>query len=176
MGMVDAGTSPRAADPGEPVPQAVLTRCHVDVDRVLREAGRAGAAHRRVRALLAGLSTACVEVLPARLREGAADAASRRGVDRSRRLLEAARAFVPERCLAPPDMMAGTVESRCPPPEGLHFVRPLPRTLDMGSYVYALAVRDQLLARGVYGARAERWVSEFLLRSALDGEALGGAR
>jgi hypothetical protein len=173
MWMADAGTPPRAGNTGGSAPEAVLARCHADIDRVIREAVRAGAAHRRTRALLSGLSTACLEVLSSELRAGAADAASLRGIDRSRRLLEAARAFVPERCLAPPDTMAGTVESRCPPPEDLHFAGPLPRTLDTGSYVYALALRNQLRARGAYDERAERWVSEFLLRSALEGEERG---
>jgi hypothetical protein len=169
----DAGIPPPAVQAGGRASTQVLARCHADLDRVVRGASHFYAAPQRVRELLAGLSTACVEVLPTALREGTAEAASLRGVERAHRLIEAARAFVPEDCLAPVATMAWAVESRCPPPEDTGFARPLPRTLDMGSYVYALALRAQLHARGAYDERAERWVAEFLLRSALEGEEQG---
>jgi len=153
------------------VPEPLLGRCRGDLERVLAEAARFGATHRRAQALLAGLSTACEGVLPQGLRDGAGRAASARRLERSHALLEAARGFVPEACLAPADTPARGVESGCPPPEDSHFVAPLPPSLDTGSYAYALAVRAQWRERGVYDARAQRWVAEFLLRSALEGEA-----
>ncbi|WNG45996.1 hypothetical protein F0U60_19175 [Archangium minus] len=162
---------PPAVDAGVPAVETAVARCHADLDRVVRESGRFKRAPQRSRALLSGLSTACVGVLPSELRVGAAEAASLKGVKRSRRLIDAARAFLPEACLGAPGTKAETVESRCPPPGDTHFARPLPRTLDTGSYVYALALRSQLHARGAYGEAAGFWVAEFLLRSALEGEA-----
>jgi len=164
-------SSPARAQGEGPASPEVLARCHADLDRVLGEAARFGSVQRRAQALLAGLSTACGEVLPARLREGAGMAASARRAERSRRLLEAARGFVPEACLSSEQSRAREVEARCPPPEDTLFARPLPDTLDAGSYAFALAVRARLRERGAYDARAQRWVAEFLLRSALDGEA-----
>jgi hypothetical protein len=140
------------------------------MDRVVREAMRFPSARRRSRALLAGLSTACVEVLPPELRQGAAEAAPLRGDARFRRLREAVRAFMPEECLAAPFTMAETVASRCPSSKEPRFEIPPLRTLDAASYVFALALQQQLHARGAYGDRAERWVDEFILRSALMGE------
>ncbi|QRK04929.1 hypothetical protein JQX13_32565 [Archangium violaceum] len=165
--------APPAVDAGAPGLEAALSRCHADLERVVRASGHFKTAPQRSRALLSGLSTACVGVLPSELRTGAAEAASLRGVERSRRLIDAARPFLPEACLAAPGTMAETVESRCPPPEDTQFARPLPRTLDAGSYAYALALRAQLHARGAYGESAGFWVAEFLLRSALEGEARG---
>jgi hypothetical protein len=126
--------------------------------------------NQRSQPLLAGLGTACGEVLPSALSEGAAEAAPLRGPARSRRLADAARAFVPERCLAAPETSARTVETLCPPPEDLNAATPLPLRLDVGSYVYALALRDQLRARGTYAPPASRLVAELLLSSALEGE------
>jgi|GEM_PF-5363640 len=158
------------AAPG-PASEALRARCHADLERVIAEAVRFGATHRRAQALLAGLSTACEGVLPERLRDGAGRAASARRLERARHLLEAARGFVPEDCLAPADTWARGAAPRCPPPEDIHFAAPLPPSLDTGSYAFALAVRATLLARGAYDERAQRWVAEFLLRSALEGEA-----
>ncbi|WNG19198.1 hypothetical protein [Cystobacter fuscus] len=171
VGALPPGASAEVARGAEPVAPEVLARCHADMERVLGEAARFGSVQRRAQALLAGLSTACGEVLPERLREGAGMAASARRAERSRRLLEAARGVVPEACLASEPARAREVEALCPPPEDTLFVRPLPDSLDAGSYVFALAVRARLRERGAYDARAQRWVAEFLLRSALDGEA-----
>lgn len=173
VGLLMGMACPPAVQAGGLASTQALARCHADLDRFVRGASHFHAAPQRVRELLAGLSTACADVLPLELRQGAAEAASLRGVERAHRLIEAARTFVPEDCLAPADTMARAVESRCPPPEDTGFVRPLPRTLDTGSYVYALALRKQLRARGAYDGRAERWVAEFLLRSALEGEEQG---
>ena len=167
LGALPPGASAEAG----PVAPEVLARCHADMERVLGEAARFGSVQRRAQALLAGLSTACGEVLPARLREGAGEAASARRAERSRRLLEAARGFVPEACLSSAPARAREVEALCPPPEDTLFARPLPDFLDTGSYAFALAVRTRLRERGAYDARAQRWVAEFLLRSALDAEA-----
>ncbi|HLL03558.1 MAG TPA: hypothetical protein VK539_23440 [Myxococcaceae bacterium] len=89
---------------------------------------------------------------------------------RARRLADAARAFMPERCLTAPEASARTVESHCPPPEDLHAATPLPRSLDVGSYVFTLALREQLRAKGAYENKAARLVAELLLSSALEGE------
>ncbi|MFL5356091.1 hypothetical protein [Archangium sp.] len=147
----------------------LLARCEADFERVVREEGSSPVARKQTRALLSGLSTACVEVLPATLREGAAEAAALRGAERSRRLIEAARSFLPEGCLTPSGTSANAVESRCPPQED--FLTPsAQRDLDTGSYVFALAVRGQLRMRGAYGNRAQRWVDEFILRTMIENE------
>src|SRR6218665_1166312 len=65
------------AAPG-PASEALRARCHADLERVIAEAVRFGATHRRAQELLAGLSTACEGVLPERLRDGAGRAASAR--------------------------------------------------------------------------------------------------
>jgi hypothetical protein len=155
-----------------------LARCHEDLTRVLDDAARFGSVQRRAQALLAGLFTACEGVLPARLREGAGEAASTRQAERSRLLLEAARDFVPGACLGSEGARARDVEARCPPPEDTLFERPLPEFLDVGSYAFALAVRARLREGGPPDARAQRWVAEFLLRASLEGEAAAsrGAR
>ncbi|WNG28737.1 hypothetical protein F0U62_35620 [Cystobacter fuscus] len=171
VGALPPGASAEEARGEGPVAPEVLARCHADMERVLGEAARFGSVQRRAQALLAGLSTACGEVLPERLREGAGVAASARRAERSRRLLEAARGFVPEACLSSEPARAREVEALCPPPEDTLFVRPLPDSLDTGSYAFALAVRARLRERGAYDARSQRWVAEFLLRSALDAEA-----
>jgi hypothetical protein len=152
-----------------PVSAETLARCDADFARVVREEGSSSAARKQTRALLSGLSIACVEVLPATLREGAAEASTLRGVERSRRLIEAARSFLPEGCLTSSGTSVNAVESRCPPPED--FLAPSEqRDLDTGSYVFALAVRSQLRAQGAYSERAHRWVDEFLLRTMVENE------
>ncbi|MBM7117889.1 hypothetical protein [Archangium primigenium] len=155
---------------GAAVSEAARARCRGDLERVLSEAARFGASQRRAQALLAGLSTACEGVLPEALRRGAGRAASARRQERAGVLWEAARGFVPESCLPLGEGGARAVVPRCPPPEDTHFVAPLPVSLDVGSYVFALAVRTQLLTQGAYDERARRWVAEFLLRRALEGE------
>lgn len=165
----DAGALPLVADAGVPVSAEVLARCDADFKRVLRDEGSSYAARKQTRALLSGLSTTCVAVLPATLREGAAEAAALRGAERSRRLIEAARSFLPEGCLTSSGTSVNAVESRCPPPED--FLAPSEQSdLDTGSFVFTLAVRSQLRAHGAYGERAHRWVEEFILRTMIENE------
>jgi hypothetical protein len=164
-----AGSLPSVADAGMPISAETLARCDADFERVVREEWSSSVARKQTRALLSGLSTACVTVLPATLREGAAEAAALRGAERSRRLIEAARSFLPEGCLTPSGTSVIAVESRCPPPED--FLAPSEQgTLDTGSFVFALAVRSQLRAQGAYGERAHRWVDEFILRTMIENE------
>jgi hypothetical protein len=160
----------QARPPEAGSPEELAARCHADLDRALGEAARFGAAHRRAQALLAGLSLACEGVLPERLRVGAGRAASARRAQRPLLLWEAARGFVPDTCLAPVVRGTGWAVPDCPSPAQAPFTSPLPRSLDPGSHAFALAVQTQLLAAGAYDARAQRWVAEFLLRSALEGE------
>ena len=157
----------KARPPG--AAEDAAARCHADLERTLGEAARFGAGHRRAQALLAGLSRACEGVLPERLRTGAGRAASARRAQRPALLLEAARGFVPDACLAPSTDAEGGLPD-CPPPPRFPFPPPLPRSLDTGSHAFALAVRAQLLVAGAYDTRARRWVAEFLLRSAVEGE------
>lgn len=165
----DAGVLSSASDAGVPVSAEMRARCEADFERVVREESSSHVTRKQTRALLSGLSTACVEVLPATLRQGAAEAATLRGVERSRRLIEAARPFLPEGCLTSSGASVEVVESRCPPPED--FLAPSAQgDLDTGSFVFALAVRSQLRAHGVYGDRARRWVDEFLLRTMIENE------
>lgn len=165
----DAGVPPAASDAGVPVSAELRARCEADFERVVREEWSSHVTREQTRALLSGLSTACVEVLPATLREGAAEAATLRGVERSRCLIEAARPFLPEGCLTSSGASVDVVESRCPPPED--FLAPSAQgDLDTGSFVFALAVRGQLRARGAYGERAHRWVDELILRTMLENE------
>lgn len=165
----DAGVPPSVADAGAPISAELLARCEADFDRVVREEWSSHVTRKQTRALLSGLSNACVEMLPATLREGAAEAAALRGTERSRRLIEAARSFLPEGCLTSSGTSVNAVESRCPPPED--FLAPSAQSdLDTGSFVFALALRSQLRAQGAYGEKAHRWVDEFILRSMIENE------
>lgn len=124
----------------------------------------------RVRPALAGLGTACPEVL-SDLGEAAAAAQDMERPVRAARLAQAASLSLPPACTtANPLAPAATVVWSCPPQDKLELAEALLQDLDAGTYLYMLAVRARLANADALDANAVRLLDNLVMAAAMEGE------
>lgn len=96
-------------------------------------------------------------------------------VERSRLLAPAALAKLPSECRPEAkESSADRLAQRCPPGKDKELATELLADLDPGTYLFVLAVREQLSSLGVLDAKAERVLDNLVLSAALQGETAKG--
>jgi hypothetical protein len=86
-------------------------------------------------------------------------------------LAAAATQYLPPTCATPdPAGPALEVSHACPPPDAFSLAEPLLMDLDAGTYLYALALREQLGRAGALDDAVDRVLATLVLAGALEGE------
>ncbi len=152
--------------------QRASTLCRDGLHRALGEVEKMHTS-RRLAPVLAAVGERCQDALgPLAI---AAQTASESGMPRRAVQLAAAAApLLPPTCVAEdPAGPALEPSHACPPPESFALAEPLLQHLDAGTYLFALALREQLGKRGVLDERVDQLLSNLVLAGALEGEVRG---